>query len=926
MPTIAEVRAKYPQYNDLSDDDLANALHKKFYSDMPEADFKAKIGLMPESDAAKSFREFASSATQDPRAAKVQQQYDDASMLGKLFVTSDPQFNELPAWKQPLVAAKDIADLTVNGLSSGLGDRAVAGIRAPFTGKTYEQELTGQQALTQEARGRAGGAGTVAEIAGGLKTALALGGKGMTLSGVGMGTNGATGLALRSALMGGEGALYGAAAGAGNAAYGDELSGAGTGALWGLAGGVGGNVIGEGLGKVTEKLSRAWQNWRAAPDERAANAVLNAAREAGFDAETARKMLDDLGPDAMAVDILGKRGTALGRSAANISPEARETLESALLGRKAGQNERIVGTLEDLTGLPAGTRTTIDDYQKALYNEQAPAIRSAYEEARTAGFDLDPAQFDDVLKSPAGAEAYQKALPMVRNFDAINPPRVPERPAPPPQMSVDDAAAKLRSRVNGQERRAVNTLAPSAGMRPAKPMRLSEFVASQGGIVDHAGDAAAVAGGVKTRFGKLVRDDGKKSLDYMREAAEEAGYLGGYTSDEFGRASVDDFLRALEDDVRGTPIYAQEAGGDIANLDAWESANEMRSGVRTSADRIGQELSGTVDDDVFQRAVRNAEEGMDPDAALEKAISDNLFENGMPPQEVPAGLFDDPLNPGAKPKDYSELARLDMTKRLLDSKAKVAFRAGDDTVGTASSGIAKVLRERMDQSIAGPEYSTARGLRQKAFETERAADMGAELAGGRIPATLPGQARALTGDNASVRAKAYAIKQAENLLNRNATEGAYAKLSTPLGREAYEAALGDKAPGLAKRLAGERTFNTTTREITGNSTTARQLAEMLGGSIGGMGAAAAFGFDATTGGLAGAAMGALKRGGPAIQKHLATKSQKAMAPYVAELLTRKALPAARAPKQGALEKLTKAKRDALIRLIMGIGIHEGVTP
>lgn len=45
MPTMAEVRAKFPQYNDMSDQQLAGALHKKFYSDMPEAEFNAKVGL-----------------------------------------------------------------------------------------------------------------------------------------------------------------------------------------------------------------------------------------------------------------------------------------------------------------------------------------------------------------------------------------------------------------------------------------------------------------------------------------------------------------------------------------------------------------------------------------------------------------------------------------------------------------------------------------------------------------------------------------------------------------------------------------------------------------------------------------------------------------------------------------------------------------
>lgn len=41
---IAEVRQKYPQYGDVSDEDLARGLHQKFYSDLPFDDFASKIG------------------------------------------------------------------------------------------------------------------------------------------------------------------------------------------------------------------------------------------------------------------------------------------------------------------------------------------------------------------------------------------------------------------------------------------------------------------------------------------------------------------------------------------------------------------------------------------------------------------------------------------------------------------------------------------------------------------------------------------------------------------------------------------------------------------------------------------------------------------------------------------------------------------
>jgi len=47
MPTIAEVRAKFPQYQDMSDTELAGALHAKFYPDMPADVFAEKIGLAP---------------------------------------------------------------------------------------------------------------------------------------------------------------------------------------------------------------------------------------------------------------------------------------------------------------------------------------------------------------------------------------------------------------------------------------------------------------------------------------------------------------------------------------------------------------------------------------------------------------------------------------------------------------------------------------------------------------------------------------------------------------------------------------------------------------------------------------------------------------------------------------------------------------
>lgn len=46
MATLGEIRQQHPEYNDLSDQQLADGLYKKFYSDMPREQFDAKVGLV----------------------------------------------------------------------------------------------------------------------------------------------------------------------------------------------------------------------------------------------------------------------------------------------------------------------------------------------------------------------------------------------------------------------------------------------------------------------------------------------------------------------------------------------------------------------------------------------------------------------------------------------------------------------------------------------------------------------------------------------------------------------------------------------------------------------------------------------------------------------------------------------------------------
>lgn len=49
MANIKDLRSRYPQYDDMSDQEFAQAFHGKFYSDMSFNDFAQKIGLAPSS-------------------------------------------------------------------------------------------------------------------------------------------------------------------------------------------------------------------------------------------------------------------------------------------------------------------------------------------------------------------------------------------------------------------------------------------------------------------------------------------------------------------------------------------------------------------------------------------------------------------------------------------------------------------------------------------------------------------------------------------------------------------------------------------------------------------------------------------------------------------------------------------------------------
>lgn len=497
------------------------------------------------------------------------------------------------------------------------------------------------------------------QVAGALATPAGLARKGVTLLRPGQGLG-------RTAVYGaGEGAAYGALGGAGSTEGGvaDRAIGARNGAGFGLvAGGVAPLLIG-GATAVGRKGVDAVRNNIGSPAQQAQRRVISAARNAGMDEAAITARFGELGPDGMLVDMLGPQGYALGRSAANTSPEAQSILESATYSRMGGQNDRVVGALESAAGLPAGSRSTVDDLKAAAYAKRAPTISKAYDQARALGADIPVEDFAEIYKSPSGYKAFQDAFKAVRD----------------------------RS-VSGEE-------------------------------------------SAKSRLGVL-----------------------------------------------------------------------------------------------------------------------------------------------------------DLVKRRLDSDAKVAARKGNNELADRLSGMARTVRTKTDEALGGTEYADARKLRQDAYREEEAFDIGAEVGGRRLALDGPTRARAAAEANPEAVRQGYAATKSAELLNRGSTPGAIDAFAPRLQREALDASLGPNAAPVQKQLAAERQYGQTHRALTGNSTTARQLAQMGLTAGAGTGLGLYSGMDLTTAGLTGAALAGARRLGSAGLGALRSANEAAVAPYMARFLTENGLP------------------------------------
>ena len=132
---ISEIRKKYPQYSDLSDQQVADGLHKKFYSDIPINEFYGKIGLTQAQPINNQAVQPLEQATPGAPSGFVKGLRDPIDAMAQMAANAVPE---------------SLAQ-NVNALNNWLADKGLPLERIPEGG--LNQQLAEQEAAYQAQRG-----------------------------------------------------------------------------------------------------------------------------------------------------------------------------------------------------------------------------------------------------------------------------------------------------------------------------------------------------------------------------------------------------------------------------------------------------------------------------------------------------------------------------------------------------------------------------------------------------------------------------------------------------------------------------------------------------------------------------------------------------------------------------------------------------
>lgn len=159
-------------------------------------------------------------------------------------------------------------------------------------------------------------------------------------------------------------------------------------------------------------------------------------------------------------------------------------------------------------------------------------------------------------------------------------------------------------------------LRPIRGTREGAPVSLLEFIGQKGGILDQGGDLKAI--GADVHFvpgqGRIVRKSGVE-MDYIREAAEEAGYLR-------PGSTVADLIDAIAEEVARRRVYLPHeavAANERRLARMSDREQEIAANYKAEVSRLAEDYGVGLKPAELDHAVMLTMDGMHPDEAIRAA-------------------------------------------------------------------------------------------------------------------------------------------------------------------------------------------------------------------------------------------------------------------------------------------------------------------
>jgi hypothetical protein len=401
MASLTEIRAQNPQYNDLSDQDLADALHRKFYSDVPKGDFYKKIGLgaapagpSPEQTQADYLRSYGNYPSDNPAN-----------------VSQPDTLRENPS--DLLTKATGALGNYADAAMMGGADEALAGIRSVFPGNTFKGELSRLEQARRDYNADNPTAGTAATVAGVVANPLnVVGGEFVSM---GRTVPARIGRAVTSgAAAGGVTGVAATEGGSEERALGGAL-GAGLGGAAGLVGQPGAELLGFGGKKATEgaraiintlrNQSQARQNPQLQADKLLARAFMQDRVPLGQGPAPLPNAL----PGQGLINMGGENVQKLGRLATVAPGEARTMAADFFENQSQGAPDRAADALRGMSD--RGYYGTVEALDAAKQANAAPLYKAAHE----ANQSVSSPVIDRILATPAGKSALNEAATMMQN-------------------------------------------------------------------------------------------------------------------------------------------------------------------------------------------------------------------------------------------------------------------------------------------------------------------------------------------------------------------------------------------------------------------------------------------------------------------------------------------------------------------------------